>query len=83
MLVCRSLSKFIGLIASLLMALTYRNIEILKVFTALDPSKENYLKYEDLDYLVEHFTFLKSKDSSLVDLLCNFFADRTEVTRKE
>ena len=83
MLVCRSLSKFIGLIASLLMALTCKNIEILKVSTALNPSKENYLKYEDLDYLVEHFTFLKSKDSSLVDLLRNFFADRTEVTRKE
>ena len=83
MLVCCSLSKFIGLIASLLMALTCKNIEILKAFTALYPSKENYIKYEDLNYLVEHFTFLKSKDSSLVDLLRNLFADRTEVTRKE
>ena len=55
------------------MALMCKNIEILKVFTALDPSKENYLKYEDLDYLVEHFTLLKSKDSFLVDLLHNFF----------
>ena len=37
------------------MSFDCKNIEILKAFTALDPSKENYLKYEDLDYLIEHF----------------------------
>ena len=46
-----------------------------KLSPTLDPSKENYLKYEDLDYLVEHFTFLNTNRSILKIELDRFKTD--------
>lgn len=42
-----------------------KNIKILHALTALDPSKENYLDFDVMELLVDHFTFLDINRSLL------------------
>ena len=42
-----------------------KNIEILKSFTALDSGNDEYLNYNVLEYVLDHFTFLDINRSIL------------------